>query len=76
VTGSSFFAMVLLGTRNARIRNSSIWSIRGNPFESAVHLDRILTESGFWATHFGTPPAEGVTCLSNMRMDCVSVRFE
>jgi hypothetical protein len=25
-----------------------------------VHFDRIATESGFWATNFGTLPAEGV----------------
>jgi hypothetical protein len=27
---------------------------------SAVNFDRILTESGFWATSFGTLPADGV----------------
>jgi hypothetical protein len=27
----------------------------------SVHFDRILTESGFWATSFGMLLAEGVT---------------
>jgi hypothetical protein len=30
-------------------------------FRSAVHFDRILTESGIWATNFGAIPAGGVT---------------
>jgi hypothetical protein len=43
--------------------NSSIWSIPslGKLFRSAVNFDRISTESGFWATNFGTLPAEGAT---------------
>jgi hypothetical protein len=41
--------------------NASIWSILGKRFRSAVNVDRILTESGFWATNYGTLPAEGVT---------------
>jgi hypothetical protein len=34
--------------------NSSIWSILGKLFRSAVNFDRIWTESGLWATKFGT----------------------
>jgi hypothetical protein len=29
-------------------------------FSILVHFDRISTESSFWATNFGTLPAEGV----------------
>jgi hypothetical protein len=31
-------------------------------FGISVHFDRILTESGFWATNFGTLPAGWVRC--------------
>jgi hypothetical protein len=41
--------------------NSSIWSILGKLSRSAVNFDRILTDSGFWATSFGTLPAGGIT---------------
>jgi hypothetical protein len=43
------------------IRQSGLFS--ENFFDLAVNYDRILTESGFWATNFGTLPTGGVTAL-------------
>jgi hypothetical protein len=48
---------------------SRIWSIFGKLSRSAVHFDRILTESGFWATNFGTLPAEGVRRARRRRQE-------
>jgi hypothetical protein len=34
-----------------------------------MHFDRILTESGFWATNFETLPAEGLKAFACRERD-------